>query len=139
MKYLQNFTLPSDAVEGNWLYGNNPRTCYDSIYPFNFFSIENAFKYFTDSIQAGGLYILDEPENSLSVEMQMNLVKYIVGMTQFYECQFVISTHSPFILSIPNARKRRPSGERRYRVWFSTECPTNLLVGHISYCSADEA
>ena len=40
MKYLQNFTLPSDGEEGNWLYGNNPRTCYDSIYPFNFFSIE---------------------------------------------------------------------------------------------------
>ena len=261
MIYLQNFTLPSDGEEGNWLYGNNPRTCYDSIYPFNFFSIEknlrkvefdhitifcgsngsgkttllnviseklklrrnslfnttyffkpfinlcryklneletdkkmnfnqnsciitsddvfnhiievrdrnerldfkrelmfkekargikiprsidfdnpeslkeyqdytlknnwsaskyvrnkygvdertysngeNAFKFFTDSIHAGGLYILDEPENSLSVEMQMNLVKYIVGMAKFYECQFIISTHSPFILSIPNAR-----------------------------------
>jgi len=261
MKYLKNFILPTDGEEGEWLYKHEPRTCYDSVYPFNFFTIykdlhkvefdditilcgsngsgkttllnviseklqlrrnsqfnntyffrpfiklcryelnvlesaqelnfshnsciitsddvfnhiievrdrndkldfkrelmfkekvkglacprsidfnsaeslneyrdynlnkrlsasqyvrknlgvdertysngENAFKYFTDSIQAGGLYILDEPENSMSVEMQMNLVKYIIGMAKFYECQFIISTHSPFILSIPNAR-----------------------------------
>lgn len=31
---------------------------------------ENGFKYFTDEIQPGGLYLLDEPENSLSAEMQ---------------------------------------------------------------------
>lgn len=64
---------------------------------------ENGFKYFTDAIQPGGLYLLDEPENSLSAEMQMELVQYIQGMARFYECQFVISTHSPFILSLPFA------------------------------------
>ena len=65
---------------------------------------ENGFKYFTDAIQPGGLYLLDEPENSLSSEMQLQLVQFIQGMARFYDCQFIISTHSPFILSIPFSR-----------------------------------
>lgn len=65
---------------------------------------ENGFKYFTDAIQPEGLYLLDEPENSLSAEMQLELVQYIQGMARFYDCQFIMSTHSPFLLSLPFAR-----------------------------------
>lgn len=65
---------------------------------------ENGFKYFTDAIQPNGLYLLDEPENSLSAEMQLELAHFILNMARFYNCQFVMSTHSPFILSIPFAR-----------------------------------
>lgn len=65
---------------------------------------ENGFKYFTDAIQPGGLYLLDEPENSLSAEMQLELVQFIAGMARFYDCQFIMSTHSPFLLSLPFAR-----------------------------------
>lgn len=65
---------------------------------------ENGFKYFTDAIQPEALYLLDEPENSLSTEMQMELVQFIHSMARFYECQFIISTHSPFLLSLPFAK-----------------------------------
>ena len=65
---------------------------------------ENGFRYFTDAIQPGGLYLLDEPENSLSAEMQLELVNFLHGMARFYNCQFILSTHSPFILSLPNAK-----------------------------------
>ncbi len=65
---------------------------------------ENGFKYFTDAIQPGGLYLLDEPENSLSAEMQLELVHFLHGMARFYDCQFILSSHSPFILSLPEAR-----------------------------------
>lgn len=65
---------------------------------------ENGFKYFTDAIQPGGLYLLDEPENSLSTEMQLELVQFVQNMARFYECQFIISSHSPFVLSLPFAR-----------------------------------
>lgn len=64
---------------------------------------ENGFKFFTDIIQPGGIYLLDEPENSLSPEMQSELAKYIMEMARFYDCQFIISSHSPFFLSIPYA------------------------------------
>lgn len=65
---------------------------------------ENGFKFFTDAIKPGGLYLLDEPENSLSAEKQLELVQYIQAMARFYDCQFILSTHSPFILSLPFAR-----------------------------------
>lgn len=64
---------------------------------------ENGFKYFTDTIQPQGLYLLDEPENSLSVERQLDLCLYIDSMARYENCQFIISTHSPFIMSIKNA------------------------------------
>ena len=64
---------------------------------------ENGFKYFVDAIQPGGLYLLDEPENSLSAEMQLQLVTYLHGMVAGYKCQIIMSTHSPFLLSLPGA------------------------------------
>lgn len=65
---------------------------------------ENGFKYFTDAIQPNGLYLLDEPENSLSPELQIELLQFLQAMARCYKCQFIISTHSPFLLSIPHAR-----------------------------------
>ncbi|MBQ7999477.1 MAG: AAA family ATPase [Bacteroidales bacterium] len=65
---------------------------------------ENGFKYFTDAIQPNGLYLLDEPENSLSAEMQLELVHFLHGMASCYNCQFILSSHSPFILSLPGAK-----------------------------------
>lgn len=64
---------------------------------------ENAFRYFTDAIKPGGLYLLDEPENSLSAQYQIDLADFLLGMARYYDCQFIISSHSPFLLSIPGA------------------------------------
>lgn len=64
---------------------------------------ENAYRYFLDSIKENGIYILDEPENSLSPKRQIELVKFIEDSARFFGCQFIISTHSPFILSMKEA------------------------------------
>ena len=60
--------------------------------------------YFTEKIKDNGLYILDEPENSLSPTRQMELTEYIENAARFFHCQFVISTHSPFLLSLRGAK-----------------------------------
>lgn len=65
---------------------------------------ESAFKYFTEKIGENGLYILDEPENSLSPKRQMELVQFIEDSARFFGCQFIISTHSPFLLSMRGAK-----------------------------------
>lgn len=65
---------------------------------------ENAFRYFIEKIDENGLYILDEPENSLSPKRQLELVKFIEDSARFLECQFIISTHSPFILAMKGAK-----------------------------------
>jgi len=65
---------------------------------------ESAFKYFVDKIEENGLYLLDEPENSLSPERQLELKKYIEDSARFFNCQFIISTHSPFFLAMQGAK-----------------------------------
>lgn len=65
---------------------------------------ESAYMYFTDKIRENGLYLLDEPENSLSPERQLELVKFLEDSARFFGCQFVISTHSPFLLAMRGAK-----------------------------------
>lgn len=65
---------------------------------------ESAFLYFTDKIKENGLYLLDEPENSLSPEKQQELTRFLADSARFFNCQFVISTHSPFILAMKGAK-----------------------------------
>ncbi len=65
---------------------------------------ENAFRYFISKIEESGLYILDEPENSLSPKRQIELVKFIEEHARYLGCQFIIATHSPFILSLKGAK-----------------------------------
>ena len=65
---------------------------------------ESAFKYFTEKINENGLYILDEPENSLSPKRQIELKKFIEDSVRYFGCQFIISTHSPFLLAMRDAK-----------------------------------
>ncbi|NLI61347.1 MAG: AAA family ATPase [Clostridiales bacterium] len=65
---------------------------------------ESAFLYFTEKIEENGLYLLDEPENSLSPNRQIELMKYIEDSVRFFDCQFIISTHSPFLLAMSGAK-----------------------------------
>ena len=64
---------------------------------------ESAMKYFTDRITENALYLLDEPENSLSIGLQQELCDYINASASHFGCQFIIATHSPLLLSMPNA------------------------------------
>lgn len=65
---------------------------------------ESAFRYFIEKMEEGGLYLLDEPENSLSPDKQLELKRFIEDSARFFGCQFIISTHSPFLLSMKDAR-----------------------------------
>lgn len=65
---------------------------------------ESAFLYFSEKITENGLFLLDEPENSLSPKKQKEMIRFIEDSVRFFGCQFVISTHSPFVLSIKGAK-----------------------------------
>ena len=65
---------------------------------------ESAFRYFTGRIEENALYLLDEPENSLSPARQMELAQFVEDSARFMGCQFVISTHSPFLLALRGAK-----------------------------------
>lgn len=65
---------------------------------------ESALIFWEREIKEDSIYILDEPENSLSAENQIKLKKFIEDSARFYNCQFIISTHSPFLLNLLEAK-----------------------------------
>lgn len=65
---------------------------------------QTSLEFFDKELQEGKLYILDEPENSLSPKFQIELIELISELSRFFKCQFIIATHYPFLLSINNAK-----------------------------------
>ena len=57
-----------------------------------------------ERLEEDALYLLDEPENSLSPARQLELAQFLSDSARFYGCQLVISTHSPFLLALEGAR-----------------------------------
>ncbi|WP_035764710.1 AAA family ATPase [Butyrivibrio sp. NC2002] len=76
---------------------------------------ESALQYFSEKIKDNGLYLLDEPENSLSPQRQLELLEFIQNSSRFFGCQFIIATHSPFLLSLKGAR-----------IYDLDECPVDI-------------
>ena len=65
---------------------------------------ESALLFWEREIKEDSIFILDEPENSLSAENQIKLKKFIEDSVRFYNCHFIISTHSPFLLNLFEAK-----------------------------------
>lgn len=65
---------------------------------------ETAMKYYVERITDNALYLIDEPENSLSAARQKELTEFIYSSSRYFGCQFVIATHSPFFLAIKGAK-----------------------------------
>ena len=65
---------------------------------------ETTMQILEDNIQSDTLYLLDEPEVSLSPQNQVKLAEEINKMERYLGVQFIIATHSPFMLGILNAK-----------------------------------
>jgi predicted ATPase len=61
-------------------------------------------RYFLDRIDEDAVYFLDEPENSLSIERQIELAEYIAATARATRSQFIIATHSPVFLAMKGAK-----------------------------------
>jgi len=64
---------------------------------------EAYLKIIQDKVTTPGIYLLDEPEAALSPARQLALIFQIVEHLRSNQSQFIIATHSPIIMSIPNA------------------------------------
>lgn len=65
---------------------------------------ETAMQVLLDCLVPDNLYLLDEPEVSLSPANQVKLAEEINQMARLLNCQFIIATHSPFMLGTLNAK-----------------------------------
>ena len=62
---------------------------------------EGFIEFFQSRIIAKGLYLIDEPEAPLSPISQLSFMMMLQNLEQ--ENQFIIATHSPILMAIPNA------------------------------------
>lgn len=65
---------------------------------------ETTMQILEDNIEPDRLYLLDEPEVSLSPQNQVKLAEELNKMARYLGNQFIIATHSPFMLGILNAK-----------------------------------
>ena len=64
---------------------------------------QSHMSFFTSRFRLKGLYLLDEPENALSPRNQLALRRELRAFASA-QAQFIIATHSPLLLSLPDAR-----------------------------------
>jgi predicted ATPase len=65
---------------------------------------EGFLKVLQNRIQPEGIYLIDEPEAALSPQRQLALFSMIKNLAANENCQFIIATHSPILMSLPEAR-----------------------------------
>lgn len=63
---------------------------------------ESFLKLFSSRVVPGGLYLLDEPEAALSPQSQLGFIALVNEMVA-ENSQFIIATHSPILLALPDA------------------------------------
>ena len=98
---------------------------------------QTSLEFFDKELQECGLYLLDEPENSLSPKFQLELVQLINELSRFFKCQFIIATHSPFFLAIQNAKiynlDKTPAAEEKWYELENMQIYYNFFKGNKSY------
>ncbi len=85
---------------------------------------ETALKFFRTELKDERLYCLDEPENSLSPKMQIELAGMLEELARFCGCQLIVATHSPFLLAMNGARVYDLDGfPAKEKNWWELENP----------------
>jgi predicted ATPase len=64
---------------------------------------EAHMSFFETRFKRKGLYLLDEPENALSPKTQLELLQELRRFIMKGDVQFIIATHSPILLALPEA------------------------------------
>ncbi len=64
---------------------------------------ESFMAFFKSRYALEGIYFLDEPESALSPKRQLEFVAFLSEMAADGHAQFVIATHSPILMSCPEA------------------------------------
>lgn len=65
---------------------------------------ETSMQLFEQLLTPNSLFLLDEPETSLSPQNQLLLANEINELARYCNCQFIIASHSPFMLGTLQAK-----------------------------------
>ncbi len=86
------FNVATKAIDYSWDHSDQ----------YHVQSHGESFMDFLQTYQDAGLFLMDEPEAALSPQHQLSLLLHIADMARTGS-QFLIATHSPILLGIPNA------------------------------------
>jgi len=64
---------------------------------------QSCMAYFKSRFKIKGIHFLDEPEAALSPASQLAFLGVLSEMSEAGHAQFIISTHSPILMSCPQA------------------------------------
>jgi predicted ATPase len=64
---------------------------------------QSSMAYFRSIYKVRGVHFLDEPEAALSPQTQLELLALLTDMSRAGHAQFIISTHSPILMSLQQA------------------------------------
>ena len=65
---------------------------------------QSLMSYIKSRYKIKGLYFLDEPETALSPSSLIDLLNLLIKISRQGHAQFLIATHSPFLLACPDSR-----------------------------------
>jgi predicted ATPase len=65
---------------------------------------QSVMSFFESRYSLEGVYLLDEPETALSPRRQLELLRLLCAIRKKGHAQFIIATHSPILLSCPEAK-----------------------------------
>lgn len=65
---------------------------------------EGFLKVLQNRIQPEGIYLIDEPEAALSPQRQLSLYTLLKNMALENNCQFLLATHSPILMTLPESQ-----------------------------------
>jgi len=65
---------------------------------------QSLMSYFRARYKIKGLYFLDEPETALSPSSLIELLNLLIKISHQGHAQFIIATHSPFLLACPDSQ-----------------------------------
>jgi predicted ATPase len=107
----ESFYNVASNIDDIQVRGYGDRSLHDQSHGESFFSL------FQNRFRGNGLYILDEPEAALSPARQMSLLIKIKELVR-HNSQFIIATHSPILLSYPDATIFELTGSKIKEVTF---------------------
>lgn len=116
LRSIAELDAEMQEIKDNWTGGDLDRALatlkaerkgYTDRYTENFDGMshgEGFLQFFNKRITGKGLYLIDEPEAALSPARQLSLIKKIMDAVKERGSQFIIATHSPIIMAMPNAQ-----------------------------------
>jgi predicted ATPase len=92
---------------------------------------ESYLDFFASRLRKEQLYLLDEPETPLSIQNQLTLIA-MIDQAVADGCQFIIATHSPILMGIPDADIWEFLEDRLEKTCFSQIESVNLLRQYLN-------